>query len=142
MKESVAIFCDVGNGDDFAIAEADQAFAEARFGFIVRETRGSDACGGETGGEFVEAIDAGDFFDEVDFALDFGAPRRLGAFPRGQERTFGATILIDAHGREAEGTETGFDLLVGNVGAHYAEEFAAGEDNFFRGAPAGIDVDY
>ncbi len=116
-KERVAIFGDVGNGDDFAIAEADQTLAEARFGFVVRETRGSDAGGGQARGKFVEAINAGDFFDEIDFAFHFGAPRGLGAFPRGQERTFGAAILIDADGCEAEGAQAGLNLLVGNVGS-------------------------
>src|SRR5713226_367232 len=78
-EESVAVFGDVRNGEDFAIAEADEAFAEARFGFVVRETRGALAGCGQARGKFVEAIDAGYFFDEIDFAFDFGAPGRLRA---------------------------------------------------------------
>ena len=76
-EERVAIFGNVGNGEDFAIAEADQAFAEARFGFVMRKARGALAGSGQARRKFVEAVDAGDFFDEIDFALDFGAPGRL-----------------------------------------------------------------
>jgi len=100
----------------FAIAEADQAFAEARFGFVVRETCGSGSSSREARKEFIQPVDAGDLFDEIDFAFHFGAPRGLGAFPRGQERTFGAAILIDADGCEARGAQAGLNLLVGNVG--------------------------
>src|SRR5258707_12049161 len=110
-EEHVAIFCNVGNGENFAIAEADEAFAEARFGFIVRETRGALAGGGQARGKFIEAVDAGDFFDEVDFAFDFGAPGGLRALPGSEDGAFRAAILNDADGGEAEGAEAGLDLL-------------------------------
>jgi len=67
-------FCNVRNGEDFAEAEANEAFAEARFGVEVRRTRGALAGSGQARGKFVKAVDAGDFFDEIDLALDFGAP--------------------------------------------------------------------
>src|ERR1700687_732032 len=139
-KERVAIFGDVGNGEDFAIAEPDEALAEARFGFIVRKARGSLAGSRKTRRKFVEPVDAGDFLDEIDFALDFRAPGRLRALPGSEQGAFGAAILIDTHGSETEGGEAGFDLLVGNVGAHDAEELGAGEQNCPGHAFAGIGV--
>src|SRR5713226_3648654 len=140
-EERVAIFGNVGNGENFAIAEADKAFAEARFGVVVRKSGGALAGGGQARGKFVEAVDAGDFFDEIDFAFDFGAPGRLRALPSSEQRAFRTAILIDAHGSETEGAEAGFDLLVGNVGAHDAEQLGAGEENFLGRAIAGIGID-
>jgi hypothetical protein len=125
-EERIAIFGDVGNGENFLIAETGEAFTEAGFGFIVRETRGALASGREARWKFVETVDAGYFFDEIDFALDVGAPGGLGAFPSGEERAFGAAVLINTHRRKAEGAEARFDFLVVNVGAHHAKEFGAG----------------
>ncbi len=129
------------NGEDFAVAEANEAFAEARFGVEVRETRGALAGSGQARGKFVKAVDAGDFFDEIDLALDFGAPGGLCAFPSGEQGAFRAAILIDAHGSETERAEAGFDLLVGGIGAHDAEKLGASEKNFLGRALAGINVD-
>src|SRR6266404_913708 len=140
-EQSIAIFGNVGNGENFTIAETDEAFPEARFGFIVREAGSALASHGQARREFVEAVDSGHFLDEINFALDFGAPGGLRAFPGGEERTFGAAILVDTHGSKTEGAESCFDFLVGDVGAHNAEKFGAREKNFPGCALAGIDVD-
>ena len=73
-EQGVALFGDVRNGQDFAIAETDEPFAQTRFGFVVWQASGALARGGQARRKFVEAVDARDFFDEIDFAFDFGAP--------------------------------------------------------------------
>ena len=78
------------------IAEADETFAQTRFRFVVRKASRTDACGRQTRRKFIQAVHAGDFFDEIDFALDIGAPGWLRAFPRRQERICGAAILVNA----------------------------------------------
>ena len=105
------------------------------------ETLRALASGGQARRKFVEAVDARDFFDQIDFAFDFGAPRRLRAFPRGQQRAFRAAILVDSHGSKAERAKNRFDFFVGNVGAHHAKKFRARQLDFFRCAFAGINID-
>ena len=83
------------------------------------------------------AVDAGDFFDEIDLALDVGAPGRLRAFPRGEKRIRRAAIVIDAHWSKTERAKDGFDILVGNVSAHDAQEFRARDGDFTRRALSG-----
>ena len=73
-EQSVALFGDVRDGENFAIAEADEPFAQTRFRFVVRKASGTLARGGQARRKFVEAVDARDFFDEIDFARHFGAP--------------------------------------------------------------------
>jgi hypothetical protein len=48
------------------------------------KARGALAGGGQARRKFIESVDARDFFDEIDFAGDFGAPGRRGAFPNGE----------------------------------------------------------
>jgi hypothetical protein len=140
-KERVAVFGDVGDREDFAVAEAYEAFADAELGFEFREALSSLASGRQARREFIEAVDTGDLFYQINFAFDFGAPGGLGAFPRGEQGAFRAAILSDANGSEAERAENGFNFLVGNVRAHDAKELSAGQLDFFRGAFAGIDID-
>ena len=40
-------------------------------------------------------------------------------------------MLVDADGSEAERAQNGFDFLIGDVGAHDAEEFGASDLDFF-----------
>ena len=82
-EERVAVFGDVRNREDFAVAEADQTFANALLGFEFRQTLRALAGGGQAWRKFIETVDARDFFDQVDFAFDFGAPTWLRAFPSG-----------------------------------------------------------
>src|ERR1700686_910964 len=106
----------------------------------MREARRALPRGGRTRREFIEAVNARDFFDQIDFALDLGAPGGLRTFPRGEERAFRAAVLIDSNGSETERAETRFDFLVGNVRAHDAENFGARHADFFRGALARINI--
>ncbi len=140
-EQGVALFGHVRDGEDFAIAEADQPFAQTRFGFVVRKASGSLARGGQARRKFVEAVDARNFFDEVDFARHFGAPWRLSAFPDSQDGAGCAAILIDAHGSKPECAKDGFDFLVGHVGAHDAKKLGARDEDFFVRGLAGINVD-
>ena len=86
-------------------------------------------------------MDAGDFFDQVDFAFDFGAPAWLGAFPGGEQGAFRAAIFADSNGSKTQGAEDGFDFFVGDIRAHHAKEFGAGQLDFFGSALAGIHID-
>src|SRR5260370_17378425 len=99
------------NVENVAIDETDEAFPEARFGFIVREAGSALASHGQARREFVEAVDSGPFLDEINFALDFGAPGGLRAFPGGEERTFAAPILGDAHGSKTQRAHPFSDFL-------------------------------
>ena len=45
-EQSVALFGYVRDGENFAIAETDEPFAQARFGFVVRKASGTLARGG------------------------------------------------------------------------------------------------
>src|SRR2546429_6796351 len=81
------------------------------------------------------------FLDQIDFTLDLGAPGRLRAFPRGEERAFRAAVLIDSNGSAAERAETRFNLFVRDVRAHDAKNFGARHAEFFRSALAGINID-
>ena len=92
------------NSHDFAIAQSDQAFAQARFRFVVRKARGPLARSGKARRKFIKAIDARDFFDQIDFAFDVAAPRRLRAFPCREKGTDLAAILVHTNGSEAQGS--------------------------------------
>src|SRR2546422_10495460 len=107
----------------------------------MREARRSLASRRQTRRKFIEAVNAGNFFDQINFAFDFRAPGRLGAFPGGEERAFRTTVLVDSNGSETEGAEARLDLLVRNVRAHHAKDFGAGHADLFRGALAGITID-
>src|SRR6266481_4164282 len=72
-EERVAFFPDMRNGQNFAIAETDQAFAQACVRFVVRKPRRAVPCRGQTRREFIQAVNARDFFDQINFALDLGA---------------------------------------------------------------------
>src|SRR6266851_2045270 len=139
-EQYVALLRDVRNGKNLAVAKTDETFSQTRFGFVVRKPRGALACRRKTRRKFVEAVNARDFLDQVDFAFDFGSPGWLGAFPGSEERAFRAAVLIDSNGRETERAEAGFDLLVGNVRAHDAKDFRTRQANFLRGALAGINI--
>src|SRR5437667_448928 len=76
-KERIAIFSDVWNGHDFAVAKRYQPFAQARFLFVVREARRSLARCGKARRKFIKTINARNFFDQIDFAFNIGAPRRM-----------------------------------------------------------------
>jgi len=122
-EQRVAFFRDVWNGQNLAVTETDEPLAQTRFGFVLREARRALACGRQAGRKFIEAVNARDFFDQINFAFDLGAPGGLGAFPCSEERAFRAAVLIDSNGGEAERAETGFHFLVGNVRAHDAKDF-------------------
>ena len=47
-EQRVALLSDVGNREDLAIAESDQAFAKARFGFVMRKPGGTLASAAVT----------------------------------------------------------------------------------------------
>src|SRR5712692_5732003 len=128
------------NRQNFAIAETDEPFAQLCFGFVVREACGALPSGRKPRRKFIEAVNSRNFFDEIDLALDFGAPGRLRAFPSGEEGAFRAAVVVDSNGSETQRAETGFNLFVGDVGAHHAENFGARHADLFRGALAGIDV--
>src|SRR5882762_3131905 len=130
----------MGNRQNLTVTETDEPFAQARFGFVVREARCALPRRGQTRRKFVEAVNARDFFDQINFALDLGAPGRLRALPCGEERAFRAAVLIDSNGGETESAETGLHLLVGNVRTHHAKNFGARHVDFFRGALAGINI--
>src|SRR6202158_5148955 len=114
-EQRVTLFRDVGNRQNLTVTETDEPFAQTRFGFVVREARRALACGRQAGRKFIEAVNARDFFDQINFAFDLGAPRGLGALPRREERAFRAAVLIDSNGGETERTKTRFHFLVGNV---------------------------
>src|SRR5713226_1734130 len=120
------------NRQDFAIAKTDEPVAQTRFRLVMGKARRALPSGRKPRRKFIEAVNSRNFFDEIDFALDFGAPGRLRAFPSGEEGAFRAAVVVDSNGRETQRAETGFNLFVGDVGAHHAENF--------RGALAGIDV--
>src|SRR2546428_6127488 len=106
----------------------------------MREARRSLASRRQTRREFIEAVNAGNFFDQINFAFDLGAPGGLRAFPGGEERAFRAAVMVDSNGSETEGAEARLDLLVRNVGAHDAKNLGACHANLFRGAFAWVDV--
>src|SRR5580693_843687 len=140
-EKRVAFFGYVRDGEDFAVAEPHEAFADTQRWFVFCKPLRALPRGRQARGKFVEAVDASDFFDEIDFAFDFGAPTRLGAFPGGEQRAFRAAIFADAHWSEAERAQDGFDFLVGNIRAHDTEKFGARQLNFFRLAFARINID-
>ena len=100
-EQRVAFFSDVWNGDNFAVAQADQPFAQARFGFVMRQARRALSRRGQARRKFIEAVDANNFLDQINLARHLGAPGRLRAFPGGQNRAGCAAILINAHRSEA-----------------------------------------
>ena len=51
-------------------------------------------------GEFVETIDACDFFDEINFASHFGAPGRRRSIAKWRVASLYRAILIDSQGPE------------------------------------------
>src|SRR5258708_11303710 len=130
----------MGNRQNLAVTETDEPFAQTRFGFVVGKARCALPRRGQTRRKLIEAVNARDFFDQINFALDLGAPGRLRALPCGEERAFRAAVLIDSSGGETESAETGFRLLVGNVRTHDAKNFGARHVDFFRGALAGINI--
>ena len=97
----------------------------------MRESRRTLPGRGQTRRKFVETVNARDFLDEIDFALDFGAPGRLRAFPRREKRARRAAVLVDSNGRKTKRAEAGFNFLVGHVGAHDAKNFRARHADFF-----------
>ena len=107
----------------------------------MREARRSLASRRQTRREFIEAVNAGNFFDQINFAFDLGAPGGLRAFPGGEERAFRAAVMVDSNGSETEGAEARLDLLVRNVCAHHAKNFGARHADFVRRALAGINID-
>src|SRR2546422_6116705 len=107
----------------------------------MREARRSLASRRQTRRKFIEAVNAGNFFDQINFAFDVGAPGRLSAFPGGEERAFRTAVLVDSNGSETEGAEARLDLLVRNVRAHYAKNFGASHADCFRRPLAGITID-
>src|SRR6266851_8112121 len=141
-EQRVALFGNVRNGHDFAVPESDEPLAQTRFRFVMRKARRALACGRQTGRKFVEAVNARDFFDQIDFAFDFGAPGRLRTFPGREKRAFRATVLVDSNGGEAERAEAAFHLLVRDVRTHDPQNFGARDTDFFRGALAGININY
>src|SRR6266436_878757 len=140
-EQRVALFGNVRNRQDFAIAKTDEPLAQTRFRFVVWKASRALASRRQTWRKFIEAVNTRNLFDQIDFALDFGAPGRLRAFPRSEKRTFRAAVLIASHRRETERAEAGFDLLVRNIRAHHAKNFSARHADFYRGALAGIDID-
>ncbi len=140
-EKRVALFRNVRNRQDFAIAETNQTFADAQFGFVFRQALRALACSGQARRKFIEAVDARNFFDQIDFAFDFSAPGGLRAFPRGEQRAFRAAIFADSNGSKAQRAENRFDLLVGYVGTHHAKKLRARQLDFLWRAFAGIDID-
>ena len=130
-EQRVALFRDMGNRQNLAVTEADEPLAQARFGFELRESRRTLPSRGQTRRKFVEAVNARNFLDEIDFARDFGAPGRLRAFPSREERARRAAVLVDSNGRKTKRAESGFNFLVGHVGAHHAKDFRARHADFF-----------
>ncbi|HEY6905799.1 MAG TPA: hypothetical protein VI216_15955, partial [Candidatus Acidoferrales bacterium] len=128
------------DGDDFAVAEADEALAQTGFRFVMWQARGSLSGRGQARRKLVETIDASDFLDQINFALDFGAPGRLCAFPCGEQRAFGAAILVHANGSETQRAKAGFDLLVRDVRAHDAEKLFTSDLNFLWRTLAGVNI--
>src|SRR5689334_3265067 len=108
------------NRQDFAVAKTNEPVAQSRFRFVMRKARGPLPRRRKPWRKSIEAVDARDFFDQIDFALHFGTPGRLSAFPGRENRAFRAAVLINPNGSKAEGAEARFDLLVGNVRAHHA----------------------
>ena len=139
-EQIVALFGDMRNGQGFVIAETDQALAQPRFRFVLRQARSPNAGGRQTRRKFVEAVNARDFFDEIDLARDVGAPRRLRAFPRREQRIRRSLVVVHAHGRKSQRGENRFQVLVGNVRAHDAQQFRSRDRNLFRGALSRLDV--
>ncbi len=119
------------DGQDFAIPETDQALANLRLRLVIGQAQSALARNWKTRREFVQAINARDLFDQIDFALDFRAPGRLRAFPRRQQRSVRATILVHAHGRKSQRAETRLDFFVRNVGAHHPQKFRARQHRSF-----------
>ncbi len=107
----------------------------------MRQSRRALTRDRKTRWKFVETVDARDLFDQIDFAFDFRAPRRLRAFPCGEQRAFGAAILVDANGRESQRAESRLDFLVGNVRTHHAKNLGTRDANFLRRALARINID-
>src|ERR1700730_14461151 len=139
-EQRVAFLGHVGNGENFSVTEADQTLAQARFGFVVGQAGGALACRGQARRKFVQAVDARDLFDQIDFALDLPAPGGLRAFPGCQQRFRRAAVLVHAYRSKPEGAEGRLDLPIGDVRAHDAENFRAGQADFLRRALARVDV--
>jgi len=104
----------------------------------VREARRALTCGRQAGRKFIEAVNARDFFDQINFAFDLGAPGRLGAFPCSEERAFRAAVLIDRTGAKPSAPRLASTSLSGTSRAHDAKDFCARHVDFLRGALAGI----
>src|SRR5438876_101134 len=140
-EKRVALLGDVRNSHNFPIPQANETLAQTSFGFTLRQARRSLPCRRQARRKFVEAVDACDFLDQIDFAFDFGAPRRLRALPRREERAFRAAVVVDANRSKAERAQAGFNLLIGNVRTHDAQNFRTRHADLLRRAFAGINID-
>src|SRR5208282_62834 len=139
-EQVVALFRHVRDGKRFLIPEPDQALAQAGLRFVMRQTRRSDSGYRQTRREVVQTIEPCDFLDQIDFALDVRAPGRSRALPSGQQRIRGAAIIVHAHGSKTKRAENGFEIFVGNVRAHHAQEFRARQGDLFWRALSWIHV--
>jgi len=123
------------------VAEANQNFAQAVVGFSIFEARGGKFCRREARRKFVDAVNSGDFFDEVNFARHVAAPGRPAAFPCGFRRSCAASRRIGTHGPETQSRENRFDLGVGDVPAHHAQKFPASQLDQWRLCASWVDID-
>jgi len=128
-----------GAGDGFAEAEGEEAGADGGF-FGVGGLRDDDAGCGEGVGEAVVAVDAGDFFDEVDLALEVETPGGEFGSVDGLILTQAVEEEIAAKGGEVLGDDLRGDAGGVDGGAEVAFDLGDGElDGRTRGG-AGFDV--
>jgi len=132
----------VWNGHNFAITEADQPFAQPLLRFIVRQPRRSLPRRRQTRRKFIQPINPRDFFDQIDFAFYFRAPRWLRAFPGRQNRAQLSAILVHAQRRKTQRQQNGLNLAVRNVRTHHAQSFRARNRDFLRRALSRINIHY
>ena len=91
------------------------------------EARGALARGRQTRREFIETVNAGDFFDET-ICVRLPHARWLRAFPRGKQRTFRAAILVIRTGAKPRALRLASTLS--DVRAHNAKNFRASHTEF------------
>ena len=94
-----------GAGDGFVESSGEQSAADGGFGFSPRQGLYAFAERGQSVGEAVVAVDACDFFNEVDFAFEIEAPTGECGAPR--LAFFGGTLWRSEGAAEAG--EGGFD---------------------------------
>ena len=133
-KHLVAPRIDQRNLHNFLIAERDHALAQAILRLGVRQAVRGLLRGRQARRKFVVAVVPRDFFDQVDAARHVAPPGRLLAFPHRISEPALPRFASLRIGLKSERAENFFDVAIGNVRAHHAQQFLAREARSSAGA--------